>query len=323
MSKKINALVLFSGGLDSILVVKILEEQGIKTSLVSFSSFFFNADEAKKSAKQLNKKLKIIDISTKHLKIVLSPKHGYGKGLNPCTDCHLLMIKEAKKLLKKRKFDFIATGEVVGQRPMSQKIHHLKLIEKEAGLTNKILRPLSAKALDETDIEKNGLVDRKKLSSISGRSRKEQIKLIKKYKIKKYPSPAGGCILTDLIFAKRLKEYSENKKNKITQNKVDLLRTGRHFIFKKARIVVGRNYEENKKIIKIADKTNVLIEIDGVSGPITIIDLEDSRKTDIEKIIKKASELTKHYSIKARGLKNIKIKYWKKGKKSNANFILT
>ncbi len=322
MLKKAKALVLFSGGLDSMLVVKMLESQGIQTNLVSFTSFFFDASEAKKSAKQLNKRLKIIDISKKHLKIVLSPSYGYGKGLNPCTDCHLLMIKEAKKILNKKNFDFMATGEVVGQRPMSQKIHHLKLIEKKARLTNKILRPLSARVLDETGAEKNGLVDRKKLLSISGRSRKEQIKLIKKYGIKKYPSPAGGCILTDLFFAKRLKEYSENKKNKIGQNKIDLFRVGRHFIVSGARIVIGRNHNENEKIKKIADKSNILMEIDKIPGPITIIDFQNAKKTEIEKIVSKASRLTRQYSAKAKDLKNIKIKYWKKGKKSNAKFII-
>jgi len=148
--KKSKALLLFSGGLDSILAAKILERQGIEVSALTFVSFFFDARQAKKSAKENGIKLIIRDISTPHLKIVRNPQFGRGTGMNPCIDCHLLMLKIAKKILREKKFKILATGEVLGQRPMSQNIRALQLIEKRANLEGKVLRPLSAVALSET-----------------------------------------------------------------------------------------------------------------------------------------------------------------------------
>ncbi|MDD5552182.1 MAG: tRNA 4-thiouridine(8) synthase ThiI, partial [Candidatus Pacebacteria bacterium] len=159
MRKKAKCLLLFSGGLDSILAAKILTEQQIKVLGVTFKSCFFNERQAKVAAKEIRLKLKIIDISKEHLKIVKNPKYGYGKNMNPCIDCHLLMIEKAKSLMRKLKCDFIATGEVLGERPMSQNKNILRLLEKESGLEGYLLRPLSAKLLRSIITEKEGMID--------------------------------------------------------------------------------------------------------------------------------------------------------------------
>lgn len=319
--KKIKALVLFSGGLDSILAAKILSDQGIKVDLITFTGFFFGAEEAKKSAEILEKNLKIIDIGKKHLNIVKNPEHGRGKGLNPCTDCHLLMIKEAKKIMARGGYQILATGEVAGQRPMSQQTQQLKLIEKKAGLKNKILRPLSALILEETVYEKNVLVDRKKLLGINGRSRKEQIRLAKKFNIKNYPTPAGGCILTDLNFAEKLKSVLIEKLDK---NDIEMLKVGRFFEKNGAGITIGRDHSENLKLEKLARKDDILMEAVEEKGPLTLVRFYEKTITEEKnKIIKKSAELTKHYSTKTRNLDKVKIGYWRNGNKKNSKIIIT
>lgn len=272
-----RALVLFSGGLDSILAVKILEAQGIDVTALNFVGYFFDAQQAEKSALENKLKLKIVDFSAEHFRIIKNPSYGRGAGMNPCIDCHLLMLKEAKKIAKKENFTIIATGEVLGQRPMSQNFRALELIERKAGLIGKILRPLSAQALPETEMEKKQtspraklLVDRTKLYGISGRSRKEQINLAKKYKIKYFPSPAGGCILTDKEYSKKLQELLENIKNPKSSD-LELLRIGRHFWSGDTRIILGRNHEENLALKKIAEKNDILTEPKDIPGPTALI----------------------------------------------------
>ncbi|MCK4745361.1 DUF814 domain-containing protein [Candidatus Parcubacteria bacterium] len=309
----IKVLLLFSGGLDSMLTAKILQEQNIKIELLAFTSYFFNSNQAKQSAKILRKRVRIIDISKEHLKIVKNPRYCYGCGLNPCLDCHLLMIKKAKQILKKDKIDFIATGEILGQRPMSQNSRQFQILEKNAGLKNRVLRPLSARLLEPTIFEQKGSIDRKKLLAISGRSRKAQIALAKKYKIKIFPSPSGGCILTDPIFSQRLKDLFNHKK-RINKNDIELLKVGRHFPANSAKIIIGRNHQENLQIKKMANKQDILMEIDKIPGPTTLIVIP--AKTEIQYVIlQKAGQLTKRYSTKAQKLSEVKIKYWRKNKK--------
>lgn len=297
--RPVRALALFSGGLDSLLAVKILERQGIDVSALVFTSYFFDAKPAEKSlprrqagVRENNIKLKIVDFSDEHLKIIKNPSFGRGAGMNPCIDCHLLMLKVAKKIAEKEKYDLIATGEVLGQRPMSQNSRALELIEKKAGLAAKILRPLSAKVLPETEMEKSGLVDRTRLLGISGRSRKEQMKLAKKYKIKYYPSPAGGCILTDKEYSKKLRDLLENIK-KPEPCDFELLRIGRHFWEGNTKIILGRNHEENLVLKKIAEKSlpahlaskrageagDVLIEPKDIPGPTALIRGKRNKET--------------------------------------------
>jgi tRNA U34 2-thiouridine synthase MnmA/TrmU len=304
--KKPKALVLLSGGLDSILAAKILMEQKIKVVGLTFRSYFFGSEKAEKAAKKLGIKIKIIDFSKEHLKIVKSPKHGYGKAMNPCIDCHALMLKFAKKIMKKEKFDFVATGEVLGERPMSQNKAALDLVEKESSLSGYLLRPLSAKLLKPTIPETKGLINRGKLLGIQGRSRKKQIELAKKWGIDWYPTPAGGCLLTEIEFGKRLRELFE-KYPKAKGNDIELLKIGRHFWINGAKIVVGRNHQENLKIKELKKRKDILVEIENYPGPIALI-----RNYGKEKIpsaaLEEAKRLVQHYSTKARGKKDIKFK---------------
>jgi len=199
---------------------------------------------------------------------------------------------------------FIATGEVLGERPMSQNKNSLKKIEKESSLKGYLLRPLSAKLLDITIPEKNGIVKREKLLDISGRSRKRQIALAKKFNLKRYPSPSGGCLLTDPEFSKKLKKLS-NVFPGYKENDIELLKVGRHFWKSKLKIVIGRNEEENKRIKKIARKGDILVEIKNYPGPLTLI-----RPYGKGKCVEYAEKLTKRYSAKSKGKKDIKFKSW-------------
>ena len=291
--KKRKALLLFSGGLDSILAAKILKDQGIEVVGLTFRSYFFDERQAKKYAKQLGISLKIVDISEEHFEIVKNPKYGYGKSINPCIDCRVLMLKKAKEIMEKEGFDFVATGEVLGERPMSQNKKALKIVEKESGLEGYLLRPLSAKLLEPTLPEKLRLVDRSKLLAIKGRSRKKQIELAKKFGLK-YPQPSGGCILTDLNFGKKLREVLEKRKN-LDANDIRLLRVGRHFWYKCFKIVVGRNKEENEILKKLARDGDVLVEIKNLKGPTTLV-RKYCKKGRKKEAIEKAKELTRRYS---------------------------
>jgi len=307
---KVKAVVLLSGGLDSMLAVKVLMEQGIKVRAISFKSYFFNAKQARKAAKNLKIQLRVVDISKEHLKIVKNPKYGYGKGMNPCIDCHTLMLRRAKEIMEKEKFDFVATGEVLGERPMSQNKRALGIVEEESSLKGYLLRPLSAKLLPETIPEKKGQVVREKLLAISGRSRKKQIELAKKWKIKHYPSPAGGCLLTDLEFSKRLRELFQKRPDS-NGNDIELLKLGRHFFENKVKIIVGRNHEENIRLKELAKKSDVLIELKDFVGPTTLI--RNYGKGKISKgILQEAKNLTKLYSKKARDKEDVKFKILRK-----------
>ncbi len=293
---KTKALVLLSGGLDSILVVKILQEQDVEVTGIIFVSYFFSAELGKKSAEQLKIKYKIFDFSDEHLNIVKSPPRGYGKAMNPCIDCHLLMLKKAKIVMEEEKFDLVATGEVLGQRPMSQNRQALKLIEKESGLKGYLLRPLSANLLEPTIIEEKKKIDRSKLLNISGKNRKIQMALVKKYNIKEYSTPAGGCCLTDSQFTVRFNNMLENWSN-CNGDDVALLKLGRHFWNKSNLIIVGRNKEENDKIDKLRKKKDKIIEPDGFPGPTILIRSKDKI---LKESLSQAEELMIKYSSKSK-----------------------
>ena len=293
MSKK--ALLLFSGGLDSMLVAKILLEQNIKVIPVCFKSFFFNCSLAKKSVLNLGLKLKVIDLSREHLKTVKSPKHGRGKGINPCVDCHLLMIKKAKEIMLKEKYDFLATGEVLSERPFSQNRIVFNLAEKELGLKGLILRPLSAHLLPETIPEQKKWVKREKLFGISGKSRKPQIVLAEKFGLRDFPSPAGGCILTDVKYSSKLKELFE-KIPDCDGLDCQILRGGRVFWENGFFLIVGRNEKDNEEIKRLNKKKDVVLEPDNFSGPTVLI--RGFKRKITKKIIDKGVELLLSHSKK-------------------------
>ena len=291
-AKKIRAIVLFSGGLDSMLAVKILQEQKIYVEGIFFASPFWNSEKAEITAKKFKIKLNIIELENDYLHIIKNPCFGRGKKINPCIDCRIFMLKKAKEFIEKKNFDFIATGEVLGQRPMTQNKFSLNLIEKKSGLFGKILRPLSAKVLEQTEIEKQGKISRESFFNIQGRSRRRQMQMAKERKILKYPNPAGGCLLTDSEFSKRAEELFEKfPRCKICD--MELLKLGRHFWIDKTKIVVGRNEEENKKLEKIAEKKDILMELKKIPGPLVLI-----RGKINKKILQKAKDLIIRYANK-------------------------
>ncbi len=271
-----KALALLSGGLDSTLAIKVVVEQGIDVVAVNFYTPFCLCNrrdsckhQARRVAEEFGKELKVINLSSQYLEIVKNPKHGYGKNLNPCIDCRILMLKNAKKLMEEKGASFVITGEVLGQRPMSQYLAALRMIEREGGLDGLVLRPLSAKLLPLSIPEKEGWVNREKLLKIRGRSRKPQIDLADKYGIRNYPCPAGGCLLTDRGFAQRMKDLMAH--SEITLNDIELLKTGRHFRFSfKTKLVVGRNKKENERLLRLANTDDICFEPVEVKGPIGI-----------------------------------------------------
>jgi len=273
---RMKALALLSGGLDSTLSIRVVLDQGIEVEAVNcFTPFCLCSRrggcgyEAKRATDRFGVKLKIFNISIEYIEVIKSPRYGYGKNLNPCIDCRILMHRKAKEYMKKIGASFVFTGEVLGQRPMSQHRAALKLIERESGLEGLILRPLSAKLLSLSIPEKEGWIDRERLLEISGRSRRPQMALAAKCGIVDYPCPAGGCLLTDPGFARRMKDLMTH--SEITLNDIELLKLGRHFrLMPQAKLVVGRNKEENERLLKVAKSGDICFGPVEVKGPIGI-----------------------------------------------------
>ncbi|NFN95675.1 DUF814 domain-containing protein [Clostridium botulinum] len=267
----VKALAMISGGLDSILAAKLIKEQGIEVIGICFKSYFFNEENAKRMTEQIGIKLEVIDFSEEHFDLVRNPKHGWGKNMNPCIDCHSMMMNYSGKLLEKFNADFIITGEVLNQRPMSQNRQALNIVKKESGYSDKILRPLCAQNLNPTQMEIYGLVDREKLLKISGRSRAIQMELAEKWGIKDYPSPAGGCKLTEPNYSIRLRELV-NRKSDITQREIDLLKYGRHFITpNNVKIIVSRTADEGEAFKKLLIKEDLVFLTSKFNGAMVII----------------------------------------------------
>jgi tRNA U34 2-thiouridine synthase MnmA/TrmU len=291
---RIKALALLSGGLDSTLAAKLLLNQGIEVETITFVSPFLSCSKhesgATQAAKQLGVPLKVVDVGGEYLRMVRKPKHGYGKNMNPCVDCRIFILKKAKKYAKEIGADFIFTGEVLGERPMSQHYKAMKIIEEEAGLKGKLLRPLSARLLPETVMEKKGLVNREKLLGIRGRSRKPQIKLAEEFNIKDYPSPAGGCLLTCKEYADKLQDLFQHKK-RCSVTDVALLKVGRHFRFGENKIIVGRNEAENNLLVAERSRSDYYFEVPDVGSPITVLQGAKNKKA-----IRTAAALTAFYS---------------------------
>jgi len=292
----IKAIGLLSGGLDSTITVKMMIDQDVEVHLLNFVTPFCTCTrkgcrhEASRIAELFGIPIKILSGGKDYIEMLKNPKHGYGSNMNPCIDCRILMFRKAKKYMKDLGANFIFTGEVLGQRPMSQHKKAMKTIEKESELENLVLRPLSAKLLDPTIPEKKHWIDRKKLLSIQGRRRLPQIELADKLGIKDYPCPAGGCRLTDPHFSKRIKESFEHGEDTIKD--IQLLKYGRHFRLKSdAKVIIGRNEEENMILKEFHEENDILIEVTGVGSPIVL--LKKSRgKSDI----KKAATLCVRYS---------------------------
>ena len=290
------------------LAVKILEEQGIEVVGLTFVSPFFGAEMAKKSAKEIGMKLWIKDFSREHLKMMKNPKHGFGKNMNPCIDCHALMFRLAKAEMRKGEFDFLATGEVLGERPMSQNKQSLFIVEKEAGLAGKLLRPLSAKLLPETEIEKSGKVDREKLLDISGRGRNRQIILAKKYGLVEFPTPSGGCKLTEKEFSKKLKNLLKINP-KAHSEEIEILNIGRHVFRDEIHFIIGRNQEENVKLKNLKVGKHLAAQAHEVPGPVILVQCYGNQKKEKENLEKEIQEMLFRYNSKAKKFGKISIEW--------------
>jgi len=268
---KVKALSLLSGGLDSILAVRVIIDQEIEVTGISFVTPFFNAVRAKRAAEHLGIPLLVIDFTEEHLAMLANPRYGYGRNMNPCIDCHALMLRMAGRKMEEMGFDFLFTGEVLGQRPMSQTRQSLHVVARYSGFEDVILRPLSAKLLPETKPEREGRVDRSRLLDIQGRGRKTQIAMAEKYGIRDYATPAGGCLLTDPVFSKRLKDLFVHSGG-FPLRDVELLKTGRHFrLGPRTKLVVGRNQGENRVIQDLAGTEDTMLRMRYFPGPLVLL----------------------------------------------------
>jgi len=300
-----RAIVLISGGLDSLLAIKAIQKQGIEVLAINFLIPFLKDDLAnnsnffvKKITEQLGCKCKVIPLAEDYLDMVKNPKYGYGKNFNPCIDCKILMLRKAKKVMDEFKASFIVTGEVVGQRPMSQHKQALKRIEEASNLNRLLLRPLSALLLPLTIPQEKGWVKKELLFDIYGRGRRRQINLAKEWGVEDYPWPGGGCLLTDSNFCKRLKDLL--KYDKLSMEGISLLKLGRHFrITPEFKLIVGRDKEENEKLIFLAKKGDLFFEPKKMSGPTGISKgpIDQSLKNIAARIIARYTCLDKEVEI--------------------------
>ncbi len=299
LEKKPKAIALLSGGLDSSLAVRMMLEQGVDVEAVAIKTPFCDFDcgkgcghRVKEVADELGIKLKTVYFGEDYLRMLKNPKHGYGSGMNPCIDCRGMMYGAAKEQMEKTGADFVITGEVLFQRPMSQNNRALNIIEKEAGMEGKVLRPLSAKHLPPTDAEKAGLIKRENLGDIKGRSRKGQLALAKHFGVAEPPNAAGGCLLTDPAFSKRVEDIMEHSADIPTLNDIELLKVGRHFrLTPDAKLVVGRNKDENEVIKALVVEDDVVIEAKDYVGPTCIL-----RGKYDDSLVERAASIALRYS---------------------------
>lgn len=316
-SQKKKVVALLSGGLDSQLAVKMMQKQGFEVSAVAIKTPFCDFDcgrgcgfEIRERADDLGVNLKTVYLGDEYIEMLKKPKHGYGAGFNPCVDCRSMMFEAAKKHMDEIGAEFIISGEVLGQRPMSQHAPALQTIEKDTGLKGKILRPLSAGLLPPTDAEKNGLIKRENMGMIKGRSRKMQLQLAKEYGIENPPNAGGGCLLTDPTFGVRARDLFEHIETPTT-NDIDLLKIGRHFRFDdKTKFIVGRDKDENEVIKALALPNDILLEARDHMGPVSIL-----RGSDVSTHIEFAASITLRYSDAPRE-KTSFVKIYKNGEKS-------
>ena len=296
--KKKKVVALLSGGLDSQLAIKMMQEQGFDVSAVAIKTPFCDFDcgrgcgfEIRERADDLNVNLKTVYLGDEYIEMLKHPKHGIGAGFNPCIDCRSMMFDAAKKHMEEIGAEFIISGEVLGQRPMSQHAPALRTIENESDLVGKIVRPLSAALLPETDPEKDGLIKRENLGMIRGRTRRGQLDMAKKYGLENPPNAGGGCLLTEPHFGIKAKDLFSHTKNP-TINDIDLLKIGRHFrLDEETKFVVGRNKDENEMIKAIALPGDILLEAKDFVGPVSIL-----RGSNAKEHLKFASSVTLRYS---------------------------
>ncbi len=278
------------------LAAKLVLESGVEVEVITFETRFCHCSErAEQAAKAVGVPLKVVHTGADYLRMVRNPKHGYGKNVNPCVDCHLFMIKKAKKYAKQVGAKFVFTGEVLGQRPMSQHRQQLDIVADKAGLKGKLVRPLSAKLLPKTEAELKGYIKEVSLRGIYGRSRKPQIELAKQFGFADYAAPAGGCLLTEQEYAKKLRDLFRNK-TRITARDVEILHVGRHFRLGENKIVVGRNQSENAILMQLKARGDLAFEVPDCGSPTTLLQGPKTKRAVV-----KAAELTAFHSDKRTG----------------------
>jgi len=280
-----KAIALFSGGLDSTLAMKLIIDQGIEVLAVNINTGFGSTkdrlEHMQSMCDQVGAKLKIIDIQSQFLQDVLfDPKHGYGKNFNPCIDCHAKMFEVAKSIMQAEDASFLISGEVMGQRPMSQNKDSLQTVLNESNCDGILLRPMSAKMLKPTIAEEKGWVDRDRLEGITGRSRERQLALAKEIGLADFESPGGGCLLTDENFGKKMFDFI--KYDKFEVKDIPLMKFGRHFrLSDGAKLVVGRDKEENGYLQDIQNDKYYHIRTVGLPGPHAMLS-KSASESDIE-----------------------------------------
>jgi tRNA U34 2-thiouridine synthase MnmA/TrmU len=308
-----KALSLLSGGLDSILATRIILDQNIDVEAVYFHTPFCDCSmpkpsclAAQEAAGLLNIPFHKIELGEEFLDMVRKPKHGYGKNINPCIDCRILEFKIAKSLMPKLNASFMITGEVLNERPMSQRRNVMEMIDKEAGVEDLVLRPLSAKRLKETLPERQGWVEREKLLYINGRSRKIQIELAKKFNIGEYPTPSGGCLLTYAGFSDKVRDLI--KHNQLTLKHAKLLKTGRHFrLTPNIKMILGKDEKDNERLLRLNEGTPIFLKAKDFPGPLAILP-DGGTKDDIEM----TASIVAYYVTKSIANK-LHILYWQNG----------
>ncbi len=313
---EITALALFSGGLDSILAVRLVASLGVRVLAVKFVTPFFDyelLDDPEKYKQDIMAKygIEVIlhDLSNNYLDLLHNPSHGFGKNFNPCIDCKILMFSRAKEMMAQYGASFLISGEVIGQRPMSQRRDTLRVIERDSLNDGLLLRPLSAKLMDPTKAEKEGWIDREKLLNFSGRGRSRQIKLAAEYEITDFPAPAGGCILADPILSARIEKIYKGefviKAEEITVTDIRLLLLGRQFLLPDSSwLILGRNEKENDKIEVLAEKNDILLHMPERPGPTGLLrglKAQSLENTMAVKALQDAAGLIVRYGKKVKG----------------------
>jgi tRNA-specific 2-thiouridylase len=304
-----KTLSLLSGGLDSILAARILMAQGIEVLGLHFITPFFGyhkKDRESHHEEQVRQlydiRSRIIDVSEEYIDVLRTPRYGYGSHFNPCIDCKIFFLRKAKEMMEEERADFLTTGEVLGQRPMSQRRDALRIIERDSGTEGILLRPLSAKILKPTRPELEGLVDREKLFGLSGRGRKPQMKLAAEMGIRQYPQPAGGCLLTDPVMGGRIRKFF-SRSQRISVNDLLLLQVGRHFHLPgNQHLIVGRTEAENERLTQIAGEAPLFLRVAGIPGPLGLI------RGKVGDNLHLASSIVARYS-KAGGQEKVEVLY--------------
>ncbi len=292
--KPIQAIGLVSGGLDSMLAMRLILDQELSVEAVHVVLPVHRPGlrtRVLKLTDQLGVPLHIATLEEEFFEIVRRPRHGYGGGMNPCIDCHVLMLRVANERMRQVGASFVFTGEVLGERPVSQGWESLVLVERKSGLKGRLLRPLSARLLPPTIPEQEGLVDRSRLLDLEGRTRKRQLALARQYGFEEIPWPGGGCILTDAALVRRVRDLVDHKHD-FSSNDFSLVRLGRHFrLSPEGWAVSGRNESENERIAGLAQEGDLLFEAQGFGSPVTLL-----RGVADEQAIRLAAAITSFYS---------------------------